>query len=47
MNKCEECNGLGWLDSNNEKWQDETQRCDSCKVYKSDLEAQKAKEVTQ
>ena len=46
MNKCEECSGNGWLDSNNAEWQDETQRCDFCKVYKSDFEAQKAKEVT-
>ena len=44
-NNCEECNGFGWVDSNNEHWEDETQRCDTCQVYKTDIAAQKAKEV--
>jgi hypothetical protein len=50
---CDICHGIGWIDSNNEKWEVETQRCDTCQVYKTDMEAQKAKvekmnvEVTQ
>ena len=43
---CKDCKGVGFLYSNNEKLENETQRCDSCKFYKSDIEAQKASEVT-
>ena len=41
--KCDICNGIGWINSNNENWEAETQKCDTCQVYKTDNEAQKAK----
>ena len=40
---CDICNGIGWINSNNENWESETQKCDTCQVYKTDTEAQKAK----
>ena len=38
---CEDCKGLGYVESNDSKGSDEIQRCDSCMVYESDKEAQK------
>jgi hypothetical protein len=39
---CDECSGRGWINSNNENWEPETQKCDMCQVYKTDTEAQQA-----
>ena len=39
---CDICHGIGWINSNNEKWEPETQKCDVCQVYKTDVEAQQA-----
>ena len=40
---CNDCDNIGWLDSNNESGEDETQRCDTCKVYNDDSQARVAK----
>jgi len=40
---CNDCDNIGWLESNNESGEDETQRCDTCKVYNDDLQARVAK----
>ena len=37
---CELCNGNGYIHSNNQKGNDETQKCDDCKIFSNDLEAQ-------
>ena len=39
---CEICHGIGWISSTNENWEPETQKCDTCQVYKTDTEAQEA-----
>lgn len=43
--KCEDCKDRGWIDSNNAKGEDETQKCDSCNKFKTDREAQMRKEI--
>ena len=40
-NGCSFCAGLGFIFSNNEKGDNELQRCDTCQEFKSDKEAQK------
>ena len=40
---CNDCDNIGWLESNGESGEDETQRCDTCKVYNDDLQARAAK----
>ena len=42
-NNCNDCDNIGWLESNSERGADETQRCDNCKVYDDDLHARVAK----
>jgi len=37
---CNVCNGKGFVFSNNEAFEDEIQKCDTCKVFKTDHEAQ-------
>ena len=40
MNICKDCNNKGYIYTYNDKNKiDEFQRCDSCKVFKNDLEA--------
>tara|TARA_R100001510_G_C7630432_1_gene189380 strand:- start:999 stop:1163 length:165 start_codon:yes stop_codon:yes gene_type:complete len=39
--KCEECNDKGWIDAYNTNTNtQEIQRCDECKVFASDKDAQ-------
>ena len=40
MASCEDCNNKGWVLSNDEDWNDEIQKCDSCNVFAYDEEAQ-------
>jgi hypothetical protein len=40
MTKCVECNGKGYVYSNDEHGIDEVQRCDECRVLASDEQAQ-------
>ena len=40
MANCEDCNNKGWVLSNDEDWNDEIQKCDSCNVFAHDEEAQ-------
>mgnify|MGYP001496768955 FL=1 len=40
MASCEDCNNKGWVLSNDEDWNDEIQKCDSCSVFAHDEEAQ-------
>ena len=38
---CEDCDGKGYIYSNNENWDDEIQKCDACNEFTSDKDAQK------
>jgi hypothetical protein len=42
---CEDCNGMGYIYSNDENWNDEIQRCDTCKEFTSDKKAQRKQEA--
>ena len=42
VENCDACNGLGWINSNNENWEPETQKCDACQIYTTDTKAQQA-----
>ena len=40
VNNCEDCNGNGWINSNDMWENDQIQRCDTCKVFEHDHEAE-------
>jgi len=37
---CEDCDGNGYVYSNDENWNDEIQKCDTCNEFSSDKDAQ-------
>jgi|7_EtaG_2_1085326.scaffolds.fasta_scaffold211091_1 hypothetical protein len=38
---CEDCDGNGYVYSNDENWNDEIQKCDTCNEFSSDKDALK------
>jgi len=47
LTKCESCEGLGAVFSNDEKGNLEIQRCDDCKFFESDQAARKKTNLEQ